>query len=129
MHYLRWNRGEMRESMNVGRKLALKKPDCRLIPPAYDRGKGVQGALGTVHKYAAYTLMAIILLHIFFVVRLEVKEGGGIISAMFTGNKVMDKEPVDSLLSNLAHLCQFAVGFPKKSANFAISQNIILFLS
>ena len=58
--------------------------------------KAFKGALGTVHKYAAYTLMAIILLHLFFVVRLEVKEGGGIISAMFTGNKVMDKEPVDS---------------------------------
>jgi cytochrome b len=50
---------------------------------------------GTVHKYAAYTLMAFILLHIFFVVLGEVKEGGSIISAMFTGSKVMDKEPVD----------------------------------
>ncbi len=48
-----------------------------------------------MHTYAAYTLMAIILLHIFSVVRAEVKEGGGIISAMFTGNKVTDKTPVD----------------------------------
>ncbi len=34
--------------------------------------------------------------NLFFVVRVEVTEGGGIISAMFTGNKVTDKTPVDS---------------------------------
>lgn len=43
----------------------------------------------------AYALMAIILVHIFFVVRVEVTEGGGIASAMFTGNKVTDKTPVN----------------------------------
>lgn len=57
--------------------------------------KAFKGPFGQVHKYAAYTLMAIVLIHIAFVVRAEVVEGGGIISAMFTGNKVTDKTPVD----------------------------------
>ncbi len=58
--------------------------------------KAFKGPFGKVHKYASYTLMAIILVHIFFVIRAETTEGGGIISAMFTGNKVTDKTPVDS---------------------------------
>jgi cytochrome b len=57
--------------------------------------KAFKGPFGQVHKYAAYTLMVIILIHIVFVVRAELTEGGGIISAMFTGNKVTDRPPVD----------------------------------
>ena len=64
-------------------------------PQRMDVVKEFKKPFGAVHKYAAYTLMAVILLHIFFVVLGEVKEGGSIISAMFTGSKVMDKEPVD----------------------------------
>ncbi len=58
--------------------------------------KAFKGPFGQVHKYAAYALMAIILLHIFFVIRMEVAEGGGIITAMFTGNKLVGKAPMDS---------------------------------
>ena len=58
--------------------------------------KAFKSPFGKVHKYAAYTLMAVILVHIFFVVRAEVTEGGGLISAMFSGNKVTDRTPVDS---------------------------------
>lgn len=58
--------------------------------------KAFKGPFGQVHKYAAYVLMAIILVHIVVVVRVEVTEGGGIISAMFTGNKVTEKTTVDS---------------------------------
>ena len=70
-------------------------------PTATDPGrmaelKAFKGPFGEVHKYAAYSLMAIILLHIFFVIRAEVREGGGLVSAMFRGYKVMDKPPVDS---------------------------------
>jgi Ni/Fe-hydrogenase 1 B-type cytochrome subunit len=42
---------------------------------------------GEVHEIAAFTLMFIILLHIFVVVRGEVKEESGLISAMFSGKK------------------------------------------
>jgi len=57
--------------------------------------KAFKGPYGKIHKYAAYTLMFMILLHIFFVVMTEVREGGGIVSAMFTGKKVLKKKPVD----------------------------------
>ena len=39
--------------------------------------------------------MFMIVLHVFFVIRTEVKDGGGLISAMFTGKKVLRSKPVD----------------------------------
>ena len=57
--------------------------------------KAFKGPFGSIHIYTAYTLLAIILLHIFVVVRTEVKEGGSLVSAMFSGRKVLSKEPED----------------------------------
>jgi len=45
--------------------------------------------------YASYVLMFMIVLHVFFVVRAEVTENGSIISAMFTGKKLLSEKPVD----------------------------------
>jgi cytochrome b len=39
--------------------------------------------------------MFMIVLHIFFVIRAEVKEGGGLITAMFTGKKILKSKPAD----------------------------------
>jgi cytochrome b len=39
--------------------------------------------------------MAMIVLHVAAVVITELREGGGIVSAMFTGRKVLTREPVD----------------------------------
>jgi len=50
---------------------------------------------GKVHLYGSYVLMFMIVLHIFFVVRIEIKEGGSLITAMFTGKKILAKKPVD----------------------------------
>ena len=50
---------------------------------------------GEVHEIAAFTLMFIILLHIFIVVRMEVREEGRIISAMFSGKKIVTQKPED----------------------------------
>lgn len=50
---------------------------------------------GVVHKYSAYILIFMIALHIFFVVRTDSREGGTIISAMFTGKKIFRKKPID----------------------------------
>lgn len=58
--------------------------------------KSFKKPFGVVHLYAAYILMFMIFLHVFFVIRAEVKEGGGLISAMFTGKKVLKSKPVDS---------------------------------
>jgi Ni/Fe-hydrogenase 1 B-type cytochrome subunit len=40
--------------------------------------------------------MFMIVLHIFFVVRAEVREGGSLITTMFTGKKILSGKPVDS---------------------------------
>ncbi len=57
--------------------------------------KAFKGPFGKVHIYTSYVLMFMIVLHIFFVVRTEIREGGGLISAMFTGKKVLTRKPAD----------------------------------
>ena len=60
-----------------------------------DRLKAFKKPFGIIHLYSAYILMFIIVIHIAAVVYTEVREGGGIISAMFTGRKVLSGKPVD----------------------------------
>ncbi len=57
--------------------------------------KAFKGPFGKVHLYGSYVLMLMIVLHIFFVVRTEIREGGSLITAMFTGKKIFEKKPVD----------------------------------
>ncbi len=57
--------------------------------------KAFKGPFGTIHIYTSYVLMLMIVLHIFFVVRAEIREGGSLISAMFTGKKILSGKPVD----------------------------------
>ena len=52
-------------------------------------------SFGTIHQYSAYALMLIIVIHIFVVVLTEIREGGGLITAMFTGKKMLSREPAD----------------------------------
>lgn len=61
-----------------------------------DSLKAFKDPVGTVHIYSAYVLMFMIVLHIFFVVRTEIQEGGSLISAMFTGKKILKNNPIDS---------------------------------
>ena len=49
----------------------------------------------TVHEFTFYLLLGLIVLHILAVVITELREGGNLTSAMFTGKKVLDKEPAD----------------------------------
>ena len=60
-----------------------------------ERLKAFKGPFGTIHLYTAFTLMFLIVVHITAVVYTEVREGGGIISAMFSGRKVLSGRPVD----------------------------------
>lgn len=60
--------------------------------------KAFKGPFGKVHIYSSYVLMFMIVVHIFFVVRVEIKEGGSLITAMFTGKKILTKKPVDTEL-------------------------------
>jgi cytochrome b len=62
----------------------------------YDALKAFKKPFGTVHIYTSYFVMFMILVHIAAVIRVEIKQGGGIISAMFTGNKVLRDKAQDA---------------------------------
>ncbi|PCH85299.1 MAG: cytochrome B [Piscirickettsiaceae bacterium] len=49
----------------------------------------------TIHYYGFYTLLLFIVIHIFAVVITELKEGVNLVSAMFSGKKVLTKPPED----------------------------------
>ncbi|MEL4237379.1 cytochrome b/b6 domain-containing protein [Shewanella xiamenensis] len=57
--------------------------------------KPIKGLVGEVHVYAVYLLMLLIMLHVFAVVYTEVKRQPGIISAMFSGKKLIQGQPKD----------------------------------
>lgn len=61
----------------------------------YDALKAFKAPFGTVHIYTAYFLMFLIVVHIAAVIRVETKHGGGIISAMFTGKKLLNNAASD----------------------------------
>jgi cytochrome b len=49
----------------------------------------------TIHEYGFYVLLVLILIHILAVVVTEVREGGNLVSAMFSGKKVLRGPPAD----------------------------------
>ena len=49
----------------------------------------------TAHYYSFYATLLMIVLHIAGVVLTELKEGGNIVSAMFTGKKTLTGKPAD----------------------------------
>lgn len=49
----------------------------------------------TAHEYGFYALLVFAALHILAVVVTEVREGGGLVSAMITGRKVLSGPPAD----------------------------------
>ena len=50
----------------------------------------------TVHKKSYFLFIALILFHIVGAVLTDIREGNGIISAMFSGRKFFKEKPVDS---------------------------------
>ena len=64
-------------------------------PDSYKAMRSVRKPFITIHVYAFYTLLGVILLHLLGVVVSELREKSGLISAMFTGKKVFHKPPVD----------------------------------
>ena len=61
----------------------------------YDALKAFKKPFGSVHIYTSYFLMFLIIVHIAAVIRVEIKQGGGIISAMFTGKKLLKNKASD----------------------------------
>jgi cytochrome b len=49
----------------------------------------------TAHYYSFYAIVVMIVAHVAGVVMTELKEGGNIISAMFTGKKTLEDKPAD----------------------------------
>ena len=61
----------------------------------YDALKAFKKPFGSVHIYTSYFLMFLIIVHIAAVIRVEIQQGGGIISAMFTGKKLLKDKASD----------------------------------
>lgn len=57
--------------------------------------KAFKSPVGKIHLYGAYFLVFLLLLHITAVVREERSGGGSIVSAMFSGRKILSREPAD----------------------------------
>ena len=63
---------------------------------AYDSMRAFRGPLVEIHEVTFYLLAAAVVLHLIAVVVTEVHEGGSITSAMFTGRKILTREPPDA---------------------------------
>jgi cytochrome b len=62
---------------------------------AYAEMRAVRGPIVDIHEYNFYILLTLIAFHIAAAVVAEFREGGTVISAMFTGRKIDDGIPVD----------------------------------
>ncbi len=62
---------------------------------AYDEMRAMRKPYAVVHLYGFYVLMVVAMLHIVAVIVTEVRERGNIVSAMFTGMKIVRGRPVD----------------------------------
>jgi cytochrome b len=63
---------------------------------AYADMRAVRSPIVTIHEYNFFVLLAMIAIHIAAAVIVEVREGGAIVSAMFTGRKILHQTPEDS---------------------------------
>ncbi len=64
-------------------------------PQAYQEMRNFRSPFITTHLYAVYVLAVMVVVHIASVVITEIREGGTLISAMFTGRKIIPGEPLD----------------------------------
>lgn len=62
---------------------------------AYDEMRAWRAPFVTMHKFVFYSLMFAVVLHITGVVYTELVERSGLISALVTGRKVLDRQPID----------------------------------
>lgn len=62
---------------------------------AYQEMRAFRAPIVEVHEISFFILLLLVIVHVVAVVITEVREGGSLISAMFTGNKIHDSKPVD----------------------------------
>ncbi|MDH3948638.1 MAG: cytochrome b/b6 domain-containing protein [Gammaproteobacteria bacterium] len=64
---------------------------------AYEAMRAFRKPFITIHYYGFYTLLVLALIHVLAVVVAELREGGNLISAMFSGKKVLSGPPADKI--------------------------------
>ncbi len=69
-------------------------------PQMYDENsyaamRDLRSPILRVHLYGFYTLLALVLIHVLAVVVTELRGGGNLISAMFSGKKILSEPPAD----------------------------------
>jgi cytochrome b len=69
-------------------------PDM-LDKSAYAAMRSFRAPIGQIHDYGFYTLLAFACVHIAAVVVTELRGGGSLLSAMFTGRKILSSPPAD----------------------------------
>jgi cytochrome b len=62
---------------------------------AFQKMRALREPFGMVHLYGFYVLLVTVVLHIAAVVITELREGGSLVSAMFTGRKILSGKPED----------------------------------
>lgn len=67
---------------------------------AYESMRALRKPFVNIHQYNFYGLISVVALHIASVIITELKEGGNIISAMFTGQKIIKGRAVDEERDN-----------------------------
>lgn len=67
---------------------------------AYESMRAFRKPFALVHLYSFYLLVVVAVMHVAAVIITELREGGSIISAMFTGRKIISGRPVDEDRSN-----------------------------
>ncbi|PCJ60745.1 MAG: cytochrome B [Rhodospirillaceae bacterium] len=62
---------------------------------AYQEMRAFRDPVITTHVYVFYGLLAVIVAHVAAVIVTEIREGGSLVSALFTGRKILSGTPVD----------------------------------
>jgi len=62
---------------------------------AYQGMRAFRKPIAVIHLYSFYFLVAAVVLHVAAVIITDMREGGSIISAMFTGRKTLSGHPID----------------------------------
>jgi len=77
--------------------VALIKPYSKegVNEEAYQAMRDFRKPFIKTHYYGFFVLLAVLALHLLGVIVMELREGSGLISAMFTGKKVFSEKPAD----------------------------------
>lgn len=66
------------------------------IPERYQQLGRLKAVSGPVHRYGAYLLLVMVVVHVTGVTLSEVRQQSGVVSAMFSGRKLVAGTPVDA---------------------------------